>query len=121
MESETLHAFEVGYRYEWKQKFWWDATAFYNSYDRLAGLSASGAPIVNLSPFFIDLPVSVINEMGGQTHGLELFAKYTPVRRWTVSAGITELRGNSLAGTGYPAVANNPLHEANFQSKLDLT
>ena len=67
-------------------------------------------------------PVHVIKEeVGAQTHGLELFAKYTPVRRWTVSAGITELRGVSSAGTVFAAVANNPEHEVNVQSKLDLT
>jgi len=121
VDSEILHAFEVGYRYEWKQKFSLDATAYYNDYDGLDGLSAPGAPIIHPSPVFIDVPVYVINEPGAQTHGLELFAKYTPVRRWTLSAAITELRGSSSPGTGYPAVADNPLHEANAQSKLDLT
>jgi iron complex outermembrane receptor protein len=122
VQSEVLHAYEVGYRYEWNQKLSFDATAYYNQYDGLAGLSAPGAPIIHPSPFFIDVPVNVINEQAGaQTHGLELFAKYTPVRRWTVSVGITELRGASAPGTGYPAVADNPLHELNAQSKLDLT
>jgi iron complex outermembrane recepter protein len=121
VKSEVLIASEVGYRYEWRQKFSVDATAFYNHYDRLIGASAPGSPIVNPSPFFIDIPVSIINEKGGQTHGLELFLKYTPVRRWTVSAGITELRGISPAGTAFPALTNNPEHEINAQSKLDLT
>jgi iron complex outermembrane recepter protein len=120
VDSEALYAFEVGYRYEWKQKFSVDATAFYNHYDGLIGASAPGSPIVNPSPFFIDIPISVINEEGGQTHGLELFLKYTPVRRWTVSAGITELRGVSAAGTAFPALTDNPEHEVNVQSKLDL-
>ena len=121
VKSEILHAYELGYRYEWKQKFSLDATAYYNDYDGLAGLSAPGAPIVNPSPFFLDLPINVINEGASQTHGLELFAKYSPVRRWTVSAGITELRGSSPPGTGYPAVADNPRHEVSVQSRLDVT
>ena len=121
VKSEVLFAFEVGYRYEWKQKFSVDATAFYNHYDDLIGASAPGSPIVNPSPFFIDIPIGVINVDGGQTHGLELFLKYTPVRRWTVSAGITELRGVSAVGTAFPAITNNPDHEVNVQSKLDLT
>jgi iron complex outermembrane recepter protein len=121
VKSEVLYAFEAGYRYQWMQKFSVDATAFYNLYNDLIGASAPGNPIVNPSPFFIDIPISVINEQGGQTHGLELFLKYTPVRRWTVSAGVTELRGVSAAGTAFPALTNNPEHEANIQSKLDLT
>jgi outer membrane receptor protein involved in Fe transport len=121
VKSEVLYAFEVGYRYEWKQKFSVDATAFYNHYDDLIGASPPGSPIVNPSPFFIDIPISVINVRGGQTHGLELFLKYTPVRWWTVSAGVSELRGVSSAGTLFPALMNNPDHEVNVQSKLDLT
>jgi iron complex outermembrane receptor protein len=121
VKSEILIASEVGYRYEWKQKFSLDATAFYNQYDRLIGASAPGSPIVSPSPFFIDVPIIAINEEGGQTHGLELFWKYNPVRRWTVSVGITELRGASPAGTSFPALTNNPEHEFNAQSKLDLT
>ena len=121
VDSEILHAFEAGYRYEWRQKFSIDATAYYNDYDGLDGLSPPGAPITHLSPFFVDVPVYVINEAASQTHGLELFAKYTPVRRWNVSAAITELRGSSPPGTGYPAVTDNPRHEVNVQSKLDVT
>jgi iron complex outermembrane recepter protein len=122
VKSEVLIAFEVGYRYEWKQKFSVDATAFYNNYDNLVGASAPGNPIVNPSPFFIDIPVNAINEKErGQIHGLEFFLKYTPVRRWTISAGITELRGTSPAGTAFPAITNNPQHEVNIQSRLDLT
>jgi len=121
VKSENLHAYEIGYRYEWKEKFSLDATAYYNSYFGLLGISSPGAPIVSPSPFFIDIPVYAFNQGDGQTHGLELFAKYTPVRRWTVSAGITELRGTSPAGTGFPAVTDNPLHEVVARSKLDLT
>jgi iron complex outermembrane recepter protein len=121
MESEILHAAELGYRYEWKPKFSADAAIYYNSYSRLLGLSAPGAGIVNPSPLYVDLPVSLYNAGGGQTHGLELSLNYAPVRRWTVSAAITELRGTSVASTGFPAVAANPEHEVNVQSRFDLT
>jgi iron complex outermembrane receptor protein len=121
IKSEIVHAFELGYRYSWREKFWLDAAAYYNAYSGLTSLSAPGSPIVHLSPFFVDLPVGVVNGQGGQTHGLELFAKFSPVPRWTFSTAVTELRGNSAAGTGYPAVANNPRHEASLQSKWDVT
>jgi iron complex outermembrane receptor protein len=122
VKSEILHAFEAGYRYEWKEKFSLDATAYYNDYDGLEGLTAPQAPIVNPSPLFIDLPVLTVNELqGAQTHGLELFVKYTPMHRWTLTAGVTELRGTSPPGTGLPAVDDNPRHEATIQSKLDFS
>ena len=120
MESEILHAAELGYRYEWKPKFSVDAAIYYNSYSRLLGLSAPGAAIINPSPLYVDLPVSVYNAGGGQTHGLELSLNYAPIRRWALSTAITELRGTSVANAGFPAVAANPEHQLNVQSRLDL-
>jgi len=120
VQSEILHASEFGYRFEWKKRFSADAAIYYNSYDRLAGLSA-GTPVINPSPLYVDLPLNVYNAGGGQTHGLELSLKYVPVRPWTVSAGITELRGTSVANAGYPAAAANPEHQLNVQSRFDLT
>jgi len=121
LRSEILRAFELGYRYQWSKQFSVDATAYYNDYDRLTGYGAPGAPIVNSSPFYVDLPSIVENVGGGQTHGLELSLQYRPVSRWTVSTAITELRGTSVPDAGYPAVAANPEHELNVQSRFDLT
>jgi iron complex outermembrane receptor protein len=121
VESEILHAYELGYRYEWRQKFSADAAIYYNAYSRLLGLSAPGSPIVNSSPFYVDIPLFVDNLGRGQTHGLELSLKYAPVRRWTVSTEITELRGTSTPSVVYPAVAHNPRQQINLQSRLDLT
>ncbi len=120
-ESEILHAYELGYRYEWKQKFSADATIYYNDYGHLSGLSAPGPPIVTPSPFYIDIPEFVDNLERGQTHGLELSLTYVPVRRWIISTAVTELRGTSTPSTGFPAVANNPRQQVNVQSRLNLT
>jgi iron complex outermembrane recepter protein len=121
LESEVLHAFEAGYRYGWKQKLALDAAVYYNGYDNLVGTQAPGAPFINPNPFYIGLPVLYANLGGGQTHGAELYLKYTPVRRWTVSTGITELRGNSVPGLNATAASADPKHQLNLQSKLDLT
>jgi iron complex outermembrane receptor protein len=121
VKSEILHAYELGYRYEWRQKFSADAVIYYNEYSRLTGLSAPGPMVVNPSPFYIDIPLFVDNGNRGQTHGLELSLKYAPVRRWTLSTEITELRGTSTPSVGFPAVANNPKQQINVQSRLDLT
>ncbi len=44
VKSQIVHAFELGYRYEWKQKVSLDATAYYNGYDGLAGTERTGRP-----------------------------------------------------------------------------
>lgn len=120
-ESEILHAYELGYRYEWRQRFSADAAIYYNGYGRLTGLTAPGSPIVNPSPFFIDMPEFVENLERGQTHGLEASFRFVPFHCWTISTSVTELRGTSTPGTGFPAVANNPKQQINVQSRLDLT
>jgi iron complex outermembrane recepter protein len=121
VRSEVLYASELGFRYAWKEKFSLDAAVYYNKYSRLLGLGSPGVGIVNPSPLYVDVPEYIGNVGGGQSHGLELSLEYTPVRRWTVSTGITELRGNSAAAVTYPAVASNPRYQANIQSKLNLT
>jgi iron complex outermembrane recepter protein len=127
LKAEAEHAYEAGYRYEWNQRFSLDAAAYYNDFNRLIGNGATGAPIVNPSPFYIDLPVPFANLGSGQTHGMELYLSYSPARRWTVSTGITELRGNSVpgvvAGVGDSGnvVGGDPRQQVTWQSKLDLT
>jgi iron complex outermembrane receptor protein len=120
-ESEILHAYELGYRYEWGPKLWVDAAIYYNGYDRLSGLTAPGAMIVNSSPFYIDVPVFVQNVDHGQTHGLELSVKYAPIRRWTLATSITELRGTTTPSVGFPAAAHNPRQQIALESRFDVT
>jgi len=117
LNSEELRAYELGYRYKWKDVFSFDGTIYYNDYNRLIG-AALGAPIVNTVPFYIELPQQIGNFGGGQTHGAEIYFKVRPVRRWVVSAGITELRGTSSAAV--QNMAGMPRHWTNVQSRLDL-
>jgi len=121
VQAEILHAYELGYRYEWKQTFSLDGTIFYNEYSRLESEGTPEAPIVNAAPFYIDIPVPVTNTASGQTHGLELAVAYSPLRRWKLSTAITQLYGNSGAQSGFPAVAFNPRHEVNLQSRFDIS
>lgn len=120
-DSEVLHSYELGYRYASKQKFSFDATLYYNAYDKLLGPTTPGAPIINPAPFYIDVPLNYTNAGGGQTHGLEAYLQYKPIQRWTLSTGITELRGNSVPGLVVAASANDPRHIVTLGSKFDLT
>lgn len=120
-ESEILHAYELGYRYEWGRKFSADAAIYYNGYSRLSSFGTPGAPIVNPSPFYVDIPVVATNLGSGQTHGLEFSLRYAPIRRWTLSTAVTELRGTSTPLVAYPAAAHNPRHQIDLQSRFSLT
>jgi len=121
LKSEVLHAYELGYRYGWKQKLTLDVTLYYNGYHQLSGQGAPDAPVIHPDPFYIDVPVPFANVSAGQTHGLELSLKYAPVHRWTVSTGITELRGSTPSGIAVAPATNDPRQQVNMQSQLDLT
>jgi iron complex outermembrane receptor protein len=121
LHSESLRAYELGYRYEWKQVLSVDLALYYNGYDSFVGPGASGAPVFHSNPFFIDVPLHFASVGNGQTHGLEFYMKYAPIPRWTLSIGATELRGNSPAGLNISAATNDPRHQANLQSRFDLT
>jgi len=127
LQAEIEHAYELGCRYQWKQLFSLDAAIYYNNCDRLIGNSPPGAPIVNPSSFYIEIPVPFSNVGSGQTHGLELYLTYSPLRRWTISTGITELRKNSVSwvnpgiGDSGNAVWGDPRQQISWQSKVDLT
>jgi len=86
-------------------------------------IGAEGAPIVHLNPLYVQVPVPWQNLGPGQTHGAELYAKITPVSRWQLAVGVTEVRGNSVnrGGSLNRPVANTPRHQFNVQSRLDLT
>jgi iron complex outermembrane recepter protein len=108
--SESLHAYELGYRYQFKNQFALDAALYYNDYQHLIGPGPFGQPFVNPVPFFIAVPCPFVNLGAGQTHGFELYLKYAPAHRWTLSSGVTELRGNSAANSEVTASSADPRH-----------
>ena len=61
LDSEVLHAYEAGYRYDWKQKLAVDVALYYNGYDHLIGTNPPGAPFINPNPFYSGVPVSSAN------------------------------------------------------------
>src|SRR5262249_53345310 len=120
VETEVEHAFEAGYRYNWKDKFSLDAAVYYNDFYGLIG-RVPGAAIVHASPLYIELPSIFTNIGNSQTHGLEIYMKYAPIKRWTVSTGFTMLRGTSQPGLTNPGpVLNDPRQQVNVQSRIDL-
>jgi iron complex outermembrane receptor protein len=120
LRPEVEHAFEMGYRYEWKDRFSLHAAVYYNQFYRLI-TNSPGAPIINPAPFYIDILLVFANLGTAQAHGLEINVKYNPIGSWTLSMGITERRGNSVPGLDTTPVGGDPRHQVSLQSKFDLT
>lgn len=100
-ESETLVAYEIGYRTELGSKATASISAFYNDYSDLRSLSFTPGTII---PFFF------ANNLEGETHGIELSATYQPTSWWRLRAGFDVLK-ESLHVTPGQIDVNHALNE----------
>lgn len=82
-ESETLIAYELGYRAALTSRISASVSTFYNDYSDLRSASFTPATII---PFFF------ANNLEGETHGIELSATYQPLAWWRLRAGFDVLK-----------------------------
>ncbi|MBI3622059.1 MAG: TonB-dependent receptor [Nitrospirae bacterium] len=116
-DSETLIAYEAGYRVQPITRATVSISAFYNVYDKLRSLEpAPGGP----PPYVLD------NKMKGHTYGVETWGSYSVTDWWRLSAGYTylKMRLHLLSGsgdpTGVPGAGNDPTHQASARSMINL-
>lgn len=130
MVSETLIAYEAGYRWQPAKSFSLDASIFYNDYDkiRFAKILDSG-PEYSLTPYgpIIVFPYSVTNILYGESHGIELASTWQAASWWRLQAHYSLLR-MSMRSHGNGAEPFNlddledrsPLHQWSLRSSFDL-
>jgi iron complex outermembrane recepter protein len=81
--SETLEAYEVGYRVPFSDKLSLDVVAFDNYYDHLQTNEANGgARVVPGPPPYIIIPAIQANGMKGDSHGGSFALNWQPLARW---------------------------------------
>ena len=115
-KSEVSKVFELGYRAQPTSKISYSITAFRHIYDRLRSIepTSSGA-------FVLD------NKMEGNGNGVEGWGSYQVTPAWRLSAGFVELRQQlgrspgSLDPTGPSALGNDPKHQWQLRSVLNVT
>jgi len=91
-DSETLLAYELGYRVQPSERLTLDAAAFYNCYDNLQ-TSVPGMPTIEPSPLpHAVLPLHFTNDSHGDAYGFELAANLKASERWRLSGGYSLLR-----------------------------
>jgi iron complex outermembrane receptor protein len=116
-DSEDLLAYEVGYRALVTRALSLSVSAFYNHYDRLRTVEATGPAV---------FPLVVANGMRGTTQGLEAWGELSARPWWRVMAGVALLdKDLSLApgsrdvfGIGF--AGNDPGHQWMLRSNFDL-
>ncbi len=116
LQSETLLAWELGYRGQFGPNFNLDATAFYNEYDKLLSRES-------VTPF----ATTYGNLLEGRTYGLELAASWQVTPTWRLQGNYSRLEMDlaTKAGGSDSAAINDiqgstPRAMAQLHSRHDL-
>jgi iron complex outermembrane recepter protein len=128
-KSETLVAYELGYRVEPKQHVAFDVAAFYNDYRHLRVLQ-EGATVPEFDgaqPTNLLRSYTLANEMHGHAYGVELAGEWSPVPWWRLHATYSYLRikmnleePSTDTINQNDAEGDSPRHQFTVRSGLDL-
>lgn len=122
--SESVVAYELGYRVQPLSNLSLDATAFVNEYKNLASLS-TGSSSLTSSPglgSYLLTPLTIKSDNRGETHGLELAATWEAMQSLKLSGGYTLFYSN-LKITGpslVTAEGTAPTQQLNLRAFMDL-
>jgi outer membrane receptor protein involved in Fe transport len=127
-KSETVLAYEAGYRVQPNSELSFDATTFYNIYDRLQTFEP-GAPFFEADPppAHVIIPVVFGNLMRGRTYGAEASMNLNVTKGWRLAGSYSFLRmrlqpyAESLDSGGALATeGRSPEHQFQLHSYLRL-
>lgn len=123
-KSETLIAYEVGYRTEPLPRVSLDIAAFYNIYDHLR---VRGASTTTSSAGSITVHQPLINGMHGHSEGIEVSAEWLPRSWWRLLATYSYLKlSMTLDASSTDAInkgdaeGDSPTHQFSIRSGFDL-
>ena len=119
VESEQLLAYEIGYRAQPSEAFWWDLAVFYNNYEDLV-TTVPGTPFVDPATGITYSPNTYANAMRGDTYGFEMAGTYQVTPCWKLGSGYSFLVMN-LQGSGAGNTEGaSPRNQVYLQSDWDL-
>ncbi len=124
-DSETLTAYELGYRVLPSERLSLDIAAFYNDYDdlRAASIRPDLATVVDGN---LQIPSLFANALQGRTHGVELAANWRAADRWRLQLAYSFLRVSvenkpGISGTfAFLETTAQPRHQVSLLSSVDL-
>jgi len=123
LASETLLAFEAGYRIQPRKDLSIDITGFYNTYQGLIG-GPNGAPTFEASPTpHVEVPIDAVNILDARAYGAEVAATWSVTDKWRLVAsyswlGISAVGPEALRNT---AERTDPRHQAQLRSYYNIT
>jgi iron complex outermembrane receptor protein len=115
-ESETVIAYEAGYRAELAERVGVSVSGFYNDYDGIRSVE----PIPGAPGQFI-----ILNGLRAETYGVELSVAWQPTGWWRLRGGYTYLKKRILFGKSQDlnrgtGEGNDPHHQFLIQSMMNL-
>jgi iron complex outermembrane recepter protein len=115
-DSETVIAYELGYRAELTQRLGLSIATFFNDYDDIRSVE----PIAGAPGQFI-----ILNRLGAKTYGVELSATWQPLEWWRLRGGYTYFRKEIRLGSSNDinrgrGEGNDPHHQFLVQSMVNL-
>jgi len=116
-ESETLIAYELGYRAKLGSKVTTSISTYYNQYDDLRSTSFNSKTVF---PFFFQ------NYLEGDTYGVELSVGYQPLDWWRLRAGYDYLNETLHVVPGQTDIndalneTSDPKHQFSIRSTMEL-
>jgi iron complex outermembrane recepter protein len=125
--SETMVAFEGGYRTRFGERLFVDLATFYNIYDKLLTVEPSLPILVDspASPYLL-APAIVDNRMGGRTYGAELSVDFQLREGFRLRSGYTllkmkiDLDEDSAYEAGVEWEGVSPQHQFSLRPSLSL-
>jgi len=124
-QSETLVAYQTGYRVQPGRRLALDLDGFYNFYQRLQTVEPDTPHIVSIPFPYLLIPYHYANMMYGRGRGAEASAVYKPSDSWRLSLAYTWLDLDlHLAKSSQDIAARtntpDPAHQMQAHSYLDL-
>lgn len=127
-DSETLIAYELGYRWQPKPSLSFDIATFYNDYDEIRTIEPQMAPTLDFGPPpVLVIPSQFDNEAEGDAYGLELQSSWQPTDslKFIGSYSFIELdlkykSGSVRAGQPYSNDEYAPEHQFQLRSYWDI-
>lgn len=127
-ESETLTAYELGYRWQPQSRLSFDIATFYNDYDEIRTLESQGVPYLEFSgtPILV-IPSEFDNEAKGDAYGLELQSSWQPLENLKLMGSYSFIEldleyksGSFNAGRSYTNDDYAPEHQFQIRSYWDI-
>jgi iron complex outermembrane receptor protein len=121
LDSETLIAYEIGYRARLAERFSVDATAFYNDYDRLiATVPGTPFPETRKVPPYLVVPLQLQNSAAGRSSGFELAADWRPTPDWRLQLAYSYLYQDIKGYDDAPLFNSGHLNQISLFSSWNL-